>query len=109
MTRISAGALRHENILIVPDMYRLLPGSPLYIEAANGFLPDRLLFGSSYSFQPIEQSIADARQLGFTDAAPETFLGGNAKHALSSSCAGPYTRNRIALSDLLFGTGQRAA
>lgn len=27
------------------DMYIFLPGSPLYVEAANGFLADQLLFG----------------------------------------------------------------
>ncbi|MEO0003157.1 MAG: hypothetical protein RLZZ22_849, partial [Pseudomonadota bacterium] len=52
-------AFRHENIYLVPDMYLFLPGSEVLVQAANGFLADQLLFGSSYPFRPIGQSIED--------------------------------------------------
>lgn len=76
-------AFRHENVFLVPDMYLFLPGSSLYVEAANGFLKEQLLFGSSYPFRPMDQSIADARTLGFSDEALEAFFFGNANRVLA--------------------------
>ncbi len=60
-------AFRYENVCIVPDMYIFLPGGKLYVEAANGFMKDQLLFGSSYPFRAMAQSIQDYRELGFHD------------------------------------------
>ncbi|TBV10931.1 amidohydrolase family protein [Stutzerimonas kirkiae] len=72
-------AFRYENIHLVPDMYLFLPGSEGYVQAANGFLADQLLFGSSYTFRPIRQSIEDAQLLGFRDEVLEKFFAGNAR------------------------------
>lgn len=72
-------AFRYENISLVPDMYLFLPGSEGYVQAANGFLADQLLFGSSYTFRPIRQSIEDAQSLGLRDAVLEKFFHGNAE------------------------------
>ncbi|MGE8499721.1 MAG: amidohydrolase family protein [Pseudomonas sp.] len=72
-------AFRYENIHLVPDMYLFLPGSEGYVQAANGFLADQLLFGSSYTFRPIRQSIDDAQQLGLKDEVLEKFFSGNAE------------------------------
>jgi uncharacterized protein len=71
-------AFRHENVLVVPDMYQFLPGSQLYIEAANGFMADQLLFGSSYPFRPIGQSIDDLHGLGLRPHVLDKVLYGNA-------------------------------
>ncbi|MBP8266049.1 MAG: amidohydrolase family protein, partial [Zoogloea sp.] len=71
-------AFRYENIHVVPDMYLFLPGSKAYVEAANGFLADQFLFGSSYPFRPIRQSIDDFLQLGFDEAVLDKLLYGNA-------------------------------
>ncbi|PHM21019.1 MAG: amidohydrolase [Curvibacter sp. PD_MW3] len=60
-------AFRYDNIRIVPDMYLFLPGSSAFVEAANGFLADQLLFGSSYPFRPIGQTIEDFLKLGFKE------------------------------------------
>ncbi|MDH1067331.1 amidohydrolase family protein, partial [Pseudomonas sp. GD03985] len=67
-------AFRYENISLVPDMYLFLPGSEGYVQAANGFLADQLLFGSSYTFRPIRQSIEDAQRLGLKDEVLEKFF-----------------------------------
>ncbi|MDG9928329.1 MULTISPECIES: amidohydrolase family protein [unclassified Pseudomonas] len=72
-------AFRYENISLVPDMYLFLPGSEGYVQAANGFLADQLLFGSSYTFRPIRQSIEDAQRLGLKDEVLEKFFHGNAE------------------------------
>lgn len=71
-------AFRYENIHLVPDMYLFQAGSEGYVQAANGFLADQLLFGSSYTFRPIGQSIEDAQRLGFRDEVVEKFFYGNA-------------------------------
>lgn len=75
-------AFRYENIHLVPDMYLFLPGSEAYVQAANGFLADQLLFGSSYTFRPIRQSIEDAQRLGLKDEVLEKFFHSNAARLL---------------------------
>ncbi len=59
-----AVALMHPNVFVSPDMYTFLPGGQLYIEAANGFMKDQLLFGSAYPFKPMKQGVDDFLQLG---------------------------------------------
>lgn len=75
-------AFRYENIHLVPDMYLFLPGSEGYVQAANGFLAEQLLFGSSYTFRPIRQSIEDAQRLGLNDEVVEKFFSSNAQRLL---------------------------
>ncbi|AZV92818.1 amidohydrolase [Bordetella sp. J329] len=71
-------AFRHENVHLVPDMYLFQPGSEHYVQAANSFLADQLLFGSSYTFRPIRQSVEDFLQLGFREDTLDRLLYGNA-------------------------------
>ncbi|HJV06491.1 MAG TPA: amidohydrolase family protein [Chromobacteriaceae bacterium] len=77
--RIVGIAFRYENVHVVPDMYLFVPGSKLYVEAANGFMADQFLFGSSYPFRPIKQSIDDFLNLGFKESVLERVLYGNAQ------------------------------
>jgi len=81
-------AFRHENVYLVPDMYLFLPGSELLVDAANGFLSEQLLFGSSYPFRPIRQSIEDAQRLGLRDNVIEKFFAGNARRVLARQPSG---------------------
>ena len=71
-------AFRHENVHLVPDMYLFLPGKDAYVQAANQFLAAQLLFGSSYPFRPIGQSIDDFATLGFKDEVLDGLFYGNA-------------------------------
>ena len=71
-------AFRYENIFPAPDMYGFLAGSEVFVQAANTFLSDQLLFGSSYLFRPIRQSIEDFQKLGFRDEILEKLFHGNA-------------------------------
>ena len=57
-------AFRHENVFLSPDMYMFAPGGRLYIEAANGFMADQYLFGTSYPFRAMRQSVDDLREIG---------------------------------------------
>ncbi len=60
-------AFRHENVFVSPDMYLFAPGGHRYAEAARGFLRNQLLFGSSFPFRPMRQSVADLRTFGLDD------------------------------------------
>ncbi|KAF1048399.1 amidohydrolase family protein [Xylophilus sp.] len=71
-------AFRYDNVFVVPDMYLFQPGSQGYVDAANGFLAEQLLFGSSYPFRPIGQSIDDFLALGFKESVLDRLLYGNA-------------------------------
>lgn len=75
-------AFRHENVSLIPDMYLFQVGSRAYAEAANSFLGEQLLFGSSYPFRPIAQSIEDASRLGLKDEALVNFFHRNAERLL---------------------------
>ena len=57
-------AFRHENVVLSPDMYMFAPGGRLYIEAANGFMADQYLFGTSYPFRAMRQSVEDLGAIG---------------------------------------------
>lgn len=75
-------AFRYENVHLVPDMYIFLPGSHLYVEAANGFLRDQLLFGSSYPFRAMSQTVEDFLNLGFQEQVLDCVLFKNAERLL---------------------------
>lgn len=82
-------AFRYPNIHLVPDMYLFQPGSNIYIEAANAFLSEQLLFGSSYPFRPIRQSVEDLLALGLRDDVVEQVLYRNAARLLGLTETGP--------------------
>lgn len=75
-------AFRYENVFLVPDMYLFQPGTQFYVEAANSFLREQLLFGSSYPFRPIRQSIEDFLALGFREDVVSQLLYDNAARLL---------------------------
>lgn len=64
-------AFRNENVYVSPDMYTFCPGGSLYVEAANGFMRDQFLFGSSYPFRPMKQGLEDFGNLGLNPEAYE--------------------------------------
>jgi uncharacterized protein len=75
-------AFRYANVHLVPDMYLFLPGGKLYVEAANGFLREQFLFGSSFPFRAMKQTVDDFLALGFSDAALDAALFDNAQRLL---------------------------
>jgi predicted TIM-barrel fold metal-dependent hydrolase len=75
-------AFRHANVHLIPDMYLFQPGQETYVKAANSFLADQFLFGSSYPFRPIRQSIDDYAAAGFGENVLEKILYGNAERLL---------------------------
>jgi predicted TIM-barrel fold metal-dependent hydrolase len=75
-------AFRYENVHLVPDMYIFQPGSSLYVEAANSFLRDQLLFATSYPFRAMRQTVDDFLNLGFKDEVLDSVLYKNAERVL---------------------------
>ncbi|HEV7438922.1 MAG TPA: amidohydrolase family protein [Methylobacterium sp.] len=75
-------AFRNENVYVSPDMYTFAPGGGLYVEAANGFLRDQFLFGSSFPFRPMGQGVADFTRLGLTEEALDHAYWRNADRLL---------------------------
>lgn len=75
-------AFRYANVHIVPDMYIFLPGGHFYVEAANGFGRDQILFGSSFPFRAMAQSVEDYRRIGFSDTALDSIFFENANRVL---------------------------
>ncbi len=71
-------AFRHENVFVSPDMYLFAPGGRRYAEAASGFLRNQLLFGSSFPFRPMRQSVQDLLAMGLDGDALPLVAGGNA-------------------------------
>ncbi|MDQ0449989.1 amidohydrolase family protein [Methylobacterium aerolatum] len=76
-------AFRNENVFVSPDMYTFAPGGSLYVEAANGFMKDQFLFGSSFPFRAMGQGVTDFRVLGLTDDALDAALWRNANRLLN--------------------------
>ena len=75
-------AFRNENVFVSPDMYTFAPGGGLYIEAANGFMKDQFLFGSSFPFRPMKQGVVDFKALGLTPDSLDAALWRNADRIL---------------------------
>jgi len=72
-------AFRNENVFVSPDMYTFAPGGGLYVEAANGFMKNQFLFGSSYPFRPMKQGVEDFQALGLSEEAYEAATYKNAE------------------------------
>ena len=82
VNEIIAVAFKHPNVYVSPDIYHFVPGAMAYVEAANGFMSDQLLFGTAYPIRPLQQTVEDFKQLPFRDDALEKALGRNAKSLL---------------------------
>lgn len=82
VNEIVGAAFRYDNIYLVPDMYIFQPGAQLYVQAANQFLGDQLLFGSSYPFRAMKQTVDDFAALGFKDSVLDKVFYQNAQQLL---------------------------
>lgn len=75
-------AFRYENVHLCPDMYLFAPGSSTYVEAANGVLREQFLFGTSYPFRAMRQTVEDFLRLGWKDEVLDRLLYANAARLL---------------------------
>lgn len=69
------------NIYVSPDLYMVgvnMPGASEYINAANSFLADRLLFGTAYPSRPLIESVQAFDKWSFAPGVKEKVMGKNA-------------------------------
>jgi len=69
------------NLWVIPDFFQFIPGFPGaqdWVEAANHFLGDRILYASSYPVRPLGQSLSEFRRFSYKPGVLENLLGGNA-------------------------------
>jgi len=77
-------AFRRENLYLCPDMYlRGLPGTAEYLAAANGFLSERILFGTAYPFCPLKPYVDWFLAQDLSETSLQRVLSGNARTLLS--------------------------
>lgn len=76
-------AFRYDNVYLCPDMYLFAPGSQVYVEAANGVLRDQFLFGTSYPFRAMAQTMEDFIRLGWREDVLGAVLHDNARRILN--------------------------
>jgi predicted TIM-barrel fold metal-dependent hydrolase len=75
-------AFRRKNVYLSPDMYMKMPGAGGYIEAANGFLRERIFFGSAYPFLPFDEAVNAYQKLPFREDVLADVMGRNAARVL---------------------------
>lgn len=75
---------RRANILLSPDMYLFggMPGALDYINAANGFMADRFLFGSAYPVLPLPEAVHEFLKFPLKSDVVDRVLYANAARLL---------------------------
>jgi predicted TIM-barrel fold metal-dependent hydrolase len=82
---MTAIALTCPNIYVSPDLYVAtahMPGARTYVDAANCFLEDRMLFGSAYPTRPLDESVRDFLGMGWRPEIVDKILYDNAARLL---------------------------
>lgn len=81
-------AFRRENVYLSPDQYLArMAGMREMVQAMNGFLKERFLYGSSYPFLPVDRCLEWFRQLPISPEALPFLLQRNAQRVLSMAQA----------------------
>lgn len=76
-------AFANQNLFVSPDMYLMrLPGTSDYVAAANGYLADRFLFGSSYPSCPVGHAVKCVDEPPFSLHVRERLMRDNARRLL---------------------------
>jgi uncharacterized protein len=79
-------AFRYPNLYLLPDVYGIgMPGYLHWVEAANTFLQDRLLFGSAFPVLGVKQALEGYQKLPYKDGVLEKVLYKNAARLLGLS------------------------
>lgn len=69
------------NLWVIPDFFQFIPGFPgaqEWVDAANHFLGDRILYASSYPVRPLAQSITEFSRFHYKPEVLANLLSGNA-------------------------------
>lgn len=75
---------RRPNVHLSPDMYLFggMPGALDYVDAANGFLADRFLFGSAYPLLPTDAAVRAFLRFPVKDEVVDRVMYANAARIL---------------------------
>jgi len=74
---------RRSNVYLSPDTYMFgMPGARDYVDAINGFLADRFLFGTAYPFVSLKSAVDRFLGLGVKEELLDNVLYGNAARIL---------------------------
>lgn len=68
------------NLWVIPDFFQFIPGFPGaqdWVNAANHFMGDRMLFASSYPVRPLRQSLAEFRRFSYEPHVLDNVLANN--------------------------------
>lgn len=76
-------AFRRKNVYLHPDLYgTAMPGYLEWVEAANSFLQDRMLFGTAYPYLGVQEMVDSYARLPYRDEVREKVMGTNALRLL---------------------------
>lgn len=70
------------NLWVLPDFFQSVPGFPgamEWVDAANHFLGDRMLYASSYPVRPLKQSLSEFRRFPYRPEVLDDLLFKNAE------------------------------
>jgi predicted TIM-barrel fold metal-dependent hydrolase len=69
------------NLWVLPDFFQFIPGfagAQDWVDAANHYLGDRMLYASSYPVRPLKQSVEEFGRFSYTPDVLENLLARNA-------------------------------
>ncbi|MCE5298044.1 MAG: amidohydrolase family protein [Methanoregulaceae archaeon] len=69
------------NLWVIPDFFQFIPGFPGaqdWVDAANHYLGDRILYASSYPVRPLAQSLSEFQRFSYKPEVLENLLSRNA-------------------------------
>jgi predicted TIM-barrel fold metal-dependent hydrolase len=69
------------NLWVLPDFFQFIPGFPGaqdWVNAANHYIGDRMLFASSYPVRPLKQSLEEFKRFSYKSEVLENLLWKNA-------------------------------
>lgn len=98
--------LMHPNVHVSPDGYLQsgIPGNMDYVDAANGFFDDQILFGSCYPIHAHEHIVEYYKNIGFREEVLEKVFYHNAAHVYGLENYTPQKwrtlENRMPLADV---------
>ena len=83
VTEACGVAFRRQNVYLIPDAYGVnMPGYQQWVEAANTYLADRLLFGKAFPIVPLKPMVDAFRKLDWREGVREKVEYKNARKLL---------------------------
>jgi predicted TIM-barrel fold metal-dependent hydrolase len=69
------------NLWVLPDFFQFIPGfagAQDWVNAANHYLGDRILYASSYPVRPLKQSVEEFRGFSYEPGVQDNLMAKNA-------------------------------